>query len=36
MEYKSKIVAMLEKIEDDRAIKMIYGFVYGIYREVMK
>lgn len=27
MDYKKEIIAMLEKIDNERFIKMIYGFV---------
>lgn len=33
MDYKQKIIEMINEINTERFLKMIYGFVRGAYRE---
>lgn len=33
MDYKKEILEMVESIENERFIKMIYGFVRRLFRE---
>lgn len=33
IDYKQKIIEMINEINTERFLKMIYGFVRGVYRE---
>lgn len=33
MKYKKEIMELLEKIDDERFLKMVYGFVKTLYEE---
>lgn len=33
MKYKKEIIKLLERINDERFLKMIYGFVKALYEE---